>query len=80
MIIVPYSTEVYVSGIKHRFCCLQKLPEQVMQGFEPFIELVDVNDATGDRKSLYDDLERVRGKGRVSNLFRPTEPSQNWDR
>ena len=41
-----------------------------MQGFEPFIELVDVNDATGDRKSLYDDLERVRGKGRVSNLFK----------
>ena len=24
--------------------------EQVMQGFEPFIELVDVNDATGDKK------------------------------
>ena len=48
-----------------------------MQGFEPFIELVDVNDATGERKSLYDDLERVRGKGRVSNLFGPTELSQN---
>ncbi|PPR11357.1 MAG: hypothetical protein CFH41_00938 [Alphaproteobacteria bacterium MarineAlpha11_Bin1] len=41
-----------------------------MQGYEPFIELVEVEKATGDRKHLYDDLERVRGKGRVSNLFK----------
>ena len=41
-----------------------------MQGYKPFIELVDVEEATGDRKRLYDDLERVRGTGRVSNLFK----------
>ena len=48
-----------------------------MQGFEPFIELVDVNDATGERKSLYDDLERVRGKEEFQICLRPTELSQN---
>lgn len=37
---------------------------------EPFIELVPVDKATGARKALYDELERVRGKGRVSNLFK----------
>lgn len=41
-----------------------------MQGPEPFIELTPVEQATGKRKELYDDLERVRGKGRVSNLFK----------
>lgn len=37
---------------------------------EPFIELVPVGKATGLRKALYEELERVRGKGRVSNLFK----------
>ena len=37
---------------------------------EPFIELVPVAQAQGPRKALYDELERVRGKGRVSNLFK----------
>ncbi len=37
---------------------------------DPFIELVSVDQATGARKALYDELERVRGKGRVSNLFK----------
>ena len=37
---------------------------------EPFIELVPVTQAQGARKALYDELERVRGKGRVSNLFK----------
>jgi uncharacterized peroxidase-related enzyme len=37
---------------------------------EPFIELVPVENATGARKALYDELERTRGKGRVSNLFK----------
>ena len=37
---------------------------------EPFIELVPVAQAQGLRKALYDELERVRGKGRVSNLFK----------
>lgn len=41
-----------------------------MQGPDPFIELTPVEQATGKRKELYDDLERVRGKGRVSNLFK----------
>lgn len=35
-----------------------------------FITLVPPEEATGDLKKLYDDLERVRGKGRVSNLFK----------
>lgn len=35
-----------------------------------FIELVPPDQATGPLRSLYDDLERVRGKGRVSNLFK----------
>lgn len=37
---------------------------------EPFITLVPDAEATGLRKALYDELERVRGKGKVSNLFR----------
>ena len=41
-----------------------------MQGPDPFIELTPVDKATGKRKALYDDLERVRGEGRVSNLFK----------
>ena len=36
----------------------------------PFIELVPPERATGPRKELYDELERVRGPGRVSNLFK----------
>jgi uncharacterized peroxidase-related enzyme len=37
---------------------------------EPFIDLVPAEKATGARKALYDELERIRGKGRVSNLFK----------
>lgn len=37
---------------------------------QPFIELIPVEKAQGLRKTLYDELERVRGKGRVSNLFK----------
>ncbi len=37
---------------------------------EPFIDLVPPELAQGARKALYDELEKVRGKGRVSNLFR----------
>lgn len=37
---------------------------------DAYIELVSVDDATGERKELYDQLEQVRGKGRVSNLFK----------
>jgi uncharacterized peroxidase-related enzyme len=37
---------------------------------EPFIDLVPLEKATGARKALYEELERIRGKGRVSNLFK----------
>ncbi len=37
---------------------------------DPYIEFVPVDRAVGKRKALYDELERVRGKGRVSNLFK----------
>lgn len=37
---------------------------------QAFIELVPVNEAQGERKALYDELERIRGPGRVSNLFK----------
>ena len=36
----------------------------------PFIDLVPPERAEGDRKALYVELERVRGPGRVSNLFK----------
>ena len=36
----------------------------------PYIELVPVEAADGERKQLYEALERVRGEGRVSNLFK----------
>lgn len=39
-------------------------------GTEPFIDLVPIERATGARKELYDEMERVRGPGRVSNLFK----------
>jgi len=40
------------------------------QDAPPFIDLVPVERATGARKAVYDDVERVRGPGRVSNLFK----------
>jgi uncharacterized peroxidase-related enzyme len=36
----------------------------------PFIDLVPIERATGARKELYDEMQRVRGPGRVSNLFK----------
>ena len=36
----------------------------------PYIDLVPVSEAKGLRKSLYDEIEKARGKGRVSNLFK----------
>ena len=36
----------------------------------PFIDLVPPEEAEGERQALYGELERVRGPGRVSNLFR----------
>lgn len=40
------------------------------QNTPPFIDLVPIERATGARKDLYDEMERVRGPGRVSNLFK----------
>src|SRR3974377_1276224 len=39
-------------------------------GTPPFVDLVPIERATGARKELYDEMERVRGPGRVSNLFK----------
>jgi uncharacterized peroxidase-related enzyme len=36
----------------------------------PFIDLVPIEGATGPRRELYDEIEQVRGPGRVSNLFK----------
>jgi len=36
----------------------------------PFIDLVPIEQATGARKEFYDEMERLRGSGRVSNLFK----------
>ena len=36
----------------------------------PFIDLVPPERAEGERRTLYDELQHVRGPGRVSNLFR----------
>jgi uncharacterized peroxidase-related enzyme len=40
------------------------------QDTPPFIDLIPIERATGARKELYEEMERVRGKGRVSNLFK----------
>jgi hypothetical protein len=39
-------------------------------GTPPFVDLVPIEKAKGARKELYDEMERVRGPGRVSNLFK----------
>src|ERR1700736_861730 len=39
-------------------------------GTPPFVDLVPLEKATGARKELYDEMERVRGPGRVLNLFK----------
>jgi len=36
----------------------------------PFIDLVPIEQATGARKEFYDEMQRLRGPGRVSNLFK----------
>ena len=56
-----------------------------MQDNKPFIDLVPPESAKGPRKVLYDDLERIRGTGRISNLFRaygafPELGQANFDR
>jgi hypothetical protein len=49
------------------------------------IKLIPPDEADGELKALYADIERVRGAGRVSNLFRgygafPALARANWER
>ena len=51
----------------------------------PRIKLVEIDQAHGDVKNVYDDIQKVRGEGRVSNLFRgyavsPEILKANWQR
>lgn len=49
------------------------------------IHLTPVSEASGELAALYQDIQRVRGPGRVSNLFRgygawPALARRNWER
>ncbi len=51
----------------------------------PYIRLVQREAATGELKALYEDIQRVRGEGKVSNLFKgyanfPALARANWER
>jgi hypothetical protein len=47
--------------------------------------LTQIDEAIGDVKELYTDIQRVCGEGKVSNLFKgytafPALPAANWQR
>jgi alkylhydroperoxidase family enzyme len=51
----------------------------------PHIKLIQPGDARGQVKKLYDDIQQVRGEGKVSNLFKayaafPALAQANWER
>jgi hypothetical protein len=51
----------------------------------PHIQLIEIADAHGLVREVYDDIERVRGEGRVSNLLKgyavhPELLKVNWER
>ncbi len=51
----------------------------------PRIRLIEVAEATGTVRAVFDDMQRVRGAGRVSNLFKgyaafPELLAANWER
>ena len=51
----------------------------------PHIKLIQPDEADGELRALYADIERARGKGRVSNLFKgygafPALARANFDR
>ena len=51
----------------------------------PRVRLVEIDEAEGDVKEVFEDMERVRGKGQVSNLFKgyaiwPELLKANWQR
>ncbi len=51
----------------------------------PRIRLIEIPEATGAVRAVFDDIQRVRGEGRVSNLFKgyaafPELLAANWER
>jgi len=51
----------------------------------PYVKLVQIEDASGEVKEIFDDMQKVRGPGRVSNLFKgyaiwPELLKVNWQR
>ncbi len=51
----------------------------------PRIHLVEVGEAAGTARAVFQDIQRVRGEGRVSNLFKgyaafPELLAANWER
>ena len=52
---------------------------------EPRVKLVQIEDAKGEVKAVFDDMQKIRGPGRVSNLFKgyaiwPELLKVNWQR
>jgi alkylhydroperoxidase/carboxymuconolactone decarboxylase family protein YurZ len=52
---------------------------------KPRVKLMEIDEAKGDVKDVFEDMQRVRGKGRVSNLFKgyaiwPELLRANWQR
>jgi hypothetical protein len=52
---------------------------------QPRVTLVQIDQALGEVKDVFDDIQRIRGKGRVSNLFKgyaifPELLRANWQR
>jgi len=51
----------------------------------PRVRLVEIDQAQGEVKEVFEDIQRVRGEGRVSNLFKgyaifPELLKANWQR
>ena len=52
---------------------------------EPRVKLVQIEDAKGEVKEIFEDMQKIRGPGRVSNLFKgyaiwPELLKVNWQR
>jgi hypothetical protein len=52
---------------------------------KPRVKLIEIGDAQGDVIEVFEDMQRVRGTGRVSNLFKgyaiwPELLKVNWQR
>ena len=51
----------------------------------PRVKLVEIDQARGEVKEVFDDIQKIRGEGRVSNLFKgyavsPELLKANWQR